>query len=74
MGQAFDFRYWASAEPNPMLMAEQIMQFAPASDAEALKLLRRSYPNCPLSARIAALDFLMRRKSRPHPRPQGSRP
>lgn len=69
MGQAFDFRYLTSAEPNPMVMAEQIMQFAPASDSEALKLLRRRFPDCPLSARVAALDFLMRRKSRPHPRP-----
>ena len=68
MGQAFNFHYSASAEPDPMLMAEQIMQFAPATDAEALKLLRRSYPDYPLSARIAALDFLMRRKSRALPR------
>jgi hypothetical protein len=45
-------------------MAEQIMQFAPASDAEALKLLRATFPHCPLSMRVAALDFLMRHKPR----------
>jgi hypothetical protein len=40
------------------------MEFAPASDTEALKLLRASFPDCPLSARVAALDYLMRRKRR----------
>jgi len=47
---------------DPAGMAARIMQFAPASDAEALKLLRKSFPDCPLSARVAALDFLMRRR------------
>ena len=42
-------------------MAERIMQFAPASDAEALKLLRSSFPDHPLSMRVAALNLLMRR-------------
>jgi hypothetical protein len=45
-------------------MAARVMQFAPATDAEALKILRRSFPDCPLSARVAALDFLMRRRPR----------
>jgi hypothetical protein len=45
-------------------MADRVMQFAPATDAEALKLLRSSFPDCPLSMRVAALDFLMRRHSR----------
>jgi len=55
---------------DPATMAERIMRFAPASDAEVLKLLRASFPDCPLSARVAALDFLMRRRpgglSQPH--------
>jgi hypothetical protein len=47
---------------DPAAMAERIMTFAPASDAEALKLLRASFPDCPLSARVAALAFLMQRQ------------
>jgi hypothetical protein len=49
---------------DPAAMAARVMTFAPASDAEALKLLRASFPECTLSMRIAALDYLMRR--RPH--------
>jgi hypothetical protein len=49
---------------DPESMAARVMQFAPASDAEALKLLRASFPDCPLSARVAALAFLMRRRPR----------
>ncbi len=45
-------------------MAAWIMQFSPATDAEALKLLRASFPDRPLSLRVAALDFLMRRGNR----------
>ncbi len=45
-------------------MAERVLQFSPATDAEALKLLRVSFPHCPLSMRVAALDLLMRRKAR----------
>ncbi|HEY0224575.1 MAG TPA: hypothetical protein VGC38_08685 [Pseudolabrys sp.] len=45
-------------------MAERVMQFAPASDAEALKLLRSSFPDHPLSMRVAALDFLLRQTRR----------
>jgi len=48
---------------DPAAMAEQVMQFAPASEAEALKLLRQSFPDRPLSARVAALAFLMRRQT-----------
>jgi hypothetical protein len=40
------------------------MAFKPATDAEALKLLRASFPDCPLSVRVAALDFVMRRRTR----------
>jgi hypothetical protein len=45
---------------DPATMAERIMRCSPASDAEALKLLRKSFPDCPLSARVAALDLLTR--------------
>ncbi|HMJ42292.1 MAG TPA: hypothetical protein VK522_08440 [Pseudolabrys sp.] len=66
MGQAFQAKQYAytALATDPTTMAEQIMQFAPASDAEALKLLRATFPHCPLSMRVAALDFLMRHKPR----------
>ena len=59
--KADHFEYLAT---DPESMAARVMQFAPATDAEALKLLRKSFPDCPLSARVAALDFLMRRRPR----------
>jgi hypothetical protein len=43
-------------------MATWVMRFGPASDAEALKLLRGRFPDSPLSLRVAALDYLMRRQ------------
>ena len=43
-------------------MADWVMRFGPASDAEALKLLRGRFPDSPLSLRVAALDYLMRRQ------------
>jgi hypothetical protein len=46
---------------DPETMAQWVMQFSPATDAEALKLLRSRFPDRPLSLRVAALDFLMRR-------------
>lgn len=46
-------------------MAETVMRYSPASDAEALKLLRSSFPDCPLSLRVAALNLLMRQNRRP---------
>jgi hypothetical protein len=60
MGQAFQTKKYA----DPTAMAAHVMQFSPATDAEALKLLRASFPDCPLSMRVAALDFLMRHKPR----------
>lgn len=68
MGQAFNqaFKsdgYSFSAAPAPEDMAARVMMFAPATDADALKLLRASFPDCSLSMRVAALNFLMRRKS-----------
>lgn len=53
-----------SFQPTPDAMALEVMTFLPASDAEALKLLRAQYPDAPLSLRIAALAFLMSKKSR----------
>jgi len=64
MGQIFRTEHSIfAAVADPAAMAEQVMLFAPASDAEALKLLRASFPDCPLSARVAALGFLMRRQN-----------
>lgn len=63
MGEAFRPDSF-SAVADPENMAARIMAFAPASDAEALKLLRARFPEFPLSARVAALDFLMRRRLR----------
>ena len=65
MGQIFRTEHSVFAPAaDPATMAEQAMTFAPASDAEALKVLRASFPDCPLSARVAALGFLMRRQRR----------
>jgi hypothetical protein len=64
MGQALSIVPF-SATADPENMAARVIQFAPASDAEALKLLRASFPDCPLSARVAALGFLMRRQRTP---------
>ena len=63
MGQAFNFQRHPITPLDAVGMADQVMRFCPASDAEALKLLRTSFPECPLSLRVAALDMLMRRKS-----------
>jgi hypothetical protein len=62
MGQALRIDPFSVAA-DPESMAALVIQFAPASDAEALRLLRASFPDCPLSARIAALAFLTRRQS-----------
>ena len=43
-------------------MADRVMSFAPASDAEALKLLRATFPASSLSLRVAALAFLTRQR------------
>jgi hypothetical protein len=62
MGQAFrpDLIAIASAPEN---MAAWVMRYAPATDSEALKLLRSRFPESPLSLRVAALAFLMRRRN-----------
>ena len=68
MGQIFRSERSVLSPPSiptdPASLAERVMAFEPATDAEALKLLRSSFPDCPLSARVAALDFLMRRRTR----------
>jgi hypothetical protein len=63
MGQALQTEHFAAIH-DPETMAARVMEFAPATDSEALKLLRSSFPDCPLSARVAALDYLMRRRRR----------
>jgi hypothetical protein len=68
MGQLFKLDQIPTAN-NPEMMAARVMEFAPATDAEALKILRASFPDCPLRARVAALDYLMRRKPRRHATP-----
>ena len=60
MGQAFRPDR-AEIIPAPESMAAWVMRYAPATDSEALKLLRGRFPDCPLSLRVAALDYLMRR-------------
>ncbi len=63
MGKAFkveDFLPAADLER----MAAQLRSLRPETDADALKLLRASFPDCSLSARVAALDYLMRRQPR----------
>jgi hypothetical protein len=57
------FRPLASTD-LALTMAERVMAFHPASDSEALKLLRSSFPTSPLSLRVAALDFLNRKLAR----------
>ncbi|HEX3440613.1 MAG TPA: hypothetical protein VHT93_09735 [Pseudolabrys sp.] len=73
MGQAFTYdNAPVTLVPTPEDMAARIVGFAPATDAEALKLLRNRFPDSPLSLRVAALDVLMRaprggRRSPLHP-------
>ena len=59
MGQALPLQGF-DATATPEHMAAWIMQHSPASDAEALKLLRARFPEHPLSLRVAALAYLMR--------------
>ena len=61
MGMLFKSEHYPKDHES---MGARVMEFAPASDTEALKILRASFPDCPLSARVAALDYLMRRKPR----------
>ncbi len=64
MGQIFDSRHFTAVSrlADPVRMAAQVLALAPASDAEALALLRKRFPEHPLSARVAALAVLMSRQ------------
>jgi hypothetical protein len=42
-------------------MADYLRATRPGSGAEALRALRRAFPNSPLTLRVAALSVLMRR-------------
>lgn len=72
MGELFRPRCRArpGAVPDPARMAERILAFDPATDAEAARLVRAAYAGSPLSARLAALHLMMRRQP---PRPQRPR-
>lgn len=65
MGQALLASRSTTPAADALWMAETVMQYSPATDAEALKLLRASFPDCPLSLRVAALNLLMRQNRRP---------
>jgi hypothetical protein len=42
-------------------MAKALLGAGPATGAEALNMLRRLFPDSPLTLRVAALDAIMRR-------------
>jgi hypothetical protein len=42
-------------------MAEHLREARPGSGSEALSVLRRAFPESPLTARVMALGSLMRR-------------
>ena len=42
-------------------MADALINAQPSTGTEALSLLRRLFPDSPLTVRVAALDALMRR-------------
>ena len=63
MGQALRIDQAARVK-DPFAMAERVMEFSPATDAEALKILRANFPDAPLSLRVAALAYLTRRDFR----------
>lgn len=65
MGQALLASRSGTSTADALWMAETVMRYSPATDAEALKLLRASFPDCPLSLRVAALNLLMRQNRRP---------
>jgi hypothetical protein len=49
-------------------MADYLLETSPDSGAEALSLLRRMFPDSPLTVRVAALAALMRRQDAHIPR------
>ena len=67
MGEALPLaRRSADPATDARHMADSVMRYSPATDAEALKLLRASYPHYPLSLRVAALNLLMKQNRRGH--------
>lgn len=42
-------------------MADALLSAAPSTGTEALGILRRLFPDSPLTVRVAALDAMMRR-------------
>ena len=61
MGQAFRIEHTVGFTTlDAAEMAALVRQFAPASDADALRLLRANFVDSPLSMRVAALHMLMR--------------
>jgi hypothetical protein len=64
MGEAIKTWPFAPVATDAAKMAERVLQFSPATDVEALKVFRASFPHYPLSMRVAALDLLMRRQRR----------
>jgi hypothetical protein len=64
MGDAFRLGCFTPIAAPESLRA-WVMSHAPATDADALKLLRGRFTDRPLSLRLAALDFLMRQRPAP---------
>ena len=61
MGQACKFeRTRFSPTIDASAMTERVIQFSPINEAEAIKLLRAIFAECPLSMRVAVLDMLIR--------------
>jgi hypothetical protein len=46
-------------------MVQRISETGPKSGAEALRELRRAFPESPLTLRVAALNMLMRQQGGP---------
>lgn len=62
MGQAFRIEHYVNFPTvEAAEMAALVRQFGPASEADALRLLRVNFAGSSLSMRLAALDMLMRR-------------
>jgi hypothetical protein len=54
------------AEPDcerARAMAATVMTYDPATDADALRLLRAMYPQAPLTLRVIALELIARRRN-----------
>ncbi len=60
--ETFQSKPFSALDPETLIA--RLGDFAPESDAEALRMLRARFPESPLSLRVAALDYLMRRRPR----------